>query len=67
MAPAMAAVSSSHRLISAWTASALTATMRVEPGTTVPTIGIASENASRKTAQAAYCGCRETKAVMSAR
>jgi len=53
MAPNVAATSSSHGLMLASIASALMATMRVEPGTTVPTIGMASENASRNTAHAA--------------
>jgi hypothetical protein len=37
--------------------------MAVEPGTTVPTTGTASDNASRKTAINAKCGCDPTKSI----
>jgi hypothetical protein len=37
--------------------------MSVEPGTTVPMTGTASDNANMKIATYAYCECPETKAM----
>jgi hypothetical protein len=41
--------------------------MSVEPGTTVPITGIASDNASRKIAARAYCGCPPIKSTIAAK
>jgi hypothetical protein len=63
MAPIVAAIRRTQGLISAVVASALIPRMLVEPGTTVPTTGMASERASRKTAINAKCGCDPTKSM----
>jgi hypothetical protein len=53
MAPPVAATSRSQGFTTAAVARALIPTMSVEPGTTVPITGMASDNASRKTAVSA--------------
>ncbi len=63
MAPAVAATSRNQGLTSAPAARALIAITSVEPGTTVPITGMASDNASRKTAATAYCGCAPTNST----
>ena len=56
-APSTAATSSAQGMIPAVVASALIAKMSVDPGTTVPITGTASDSASRKTARNDSCGC----------
>src|SRR5262245_28305094 len=51
------------RVIPAAVASALIARISVEPGTTVPITGTASDSASRKTATNDSCGCAPTKST----
>src|SRR5664280_2219350 len=63
IAPEIAAIRRIHGFTLALVAKALMAMTSVEPGTTVPTTGIASDKASRKIAKCAYCGCAETKST----
>jgi len=63
MAPIVAATSRNQGAILALVARALMAATSVEPGTTVPTIGMASERARKKIAQHAYCGCAAINSV----
>src|SRR6185295_15359865 len=58
-----AAMTSAQGVMPAVVASALTARISVEPGTTVPTTGMASDSASRKTARKDSCGCAPTKST----
>jgi hypothetical protein len=63
IAPAIAAMRSIHALALDSVANALMPIMSVEPGTTVPMTGTASDNANMKIATYAYCECPETKAM----
>src|SRR5438067_859950 len=60
MAPTTAAITKSQGLTSAVVARALIARISVDPGTTVPITGIASESARRRIARKAKYGCDPT-------
>src|SRR4030095_818687 len=63
IAPAVAAITSSHGFALALVARALMPMMSVERGTTVPTTDMASDSASRKIAICVYCECAGKKST----